>query len=102
MFKLAFVFLSLLCTVGLWAQTSNGSILGHVTDTSGGVLPNAQITLTDEQRNLVQTRRTDSSADLLFPSVPIGTYTISVTAPGYRAYPQPHSKLHHDPRGHSA
>ena|SRR5947209_7657740 len=91
MFRLVFV--SLLCSSGLWAQTSNGSILGHVTDTSGGVLANAQITLTDEQRNHVQTRQTDSSGGFLFPSVPIGLYSLSLTAPGFRAYVQQHIKV---------
>ena len=54
-----------------------GSIFGKVTDSSGGVLPGVTVTVTGTglQQPLVAT--TSESGTYQFPSVPIGTYTVT-------------------------
>ena len=52
------------------AQTTLGRIAGTVLDSSGGVLPGATITLTNEQTNQVQTTVIGETGAFLFPQVP--------------------------------
>jgi hypothetical protein len=64
----------------------NATITGTVTDPTGAVIPNATITLTNPATS--QTRSTVSNASglYLFPSLAIGNYTLSATAPGFEKY----------------
>ena len=64
------------------AQTTSAEILGTVTDASGAVVPNAQVTLlrvaTGEQRSTI----TSSNGDYSFPLIDIGEYNVRVSAAG--------------------
>jgi hypothetical protein len=66
-----------------FAQTDQGTITGVVTDTSGAVVPNAQMTLTNVDTTLSLTRQTDASGVYTFSPVKIGSYEIRVSAPGF-------------------
>jgi hypothetical protein len=70
-------------TVGAFAQTLTGQLSGIVTDQTGAVIPNANITLTNQLNGDI--RRTVSNSDGLFAiaSVPTGEYTISIEAQGF-------------------
>jgi hypothetical protein len=61
-----------------------GSIFGKVTDTSGAVLPGVTVTVTGTglQQPLVGT--TTATGAYQFPSVPIGTYTVSFELPSFK------------------
>src|SRR5580765_7618371 len=61
-----------------------GSIFGKVTDPSGGVLPGVTVTVTGPalQRPLVAT--TSTSGSYQFPSVPIGTFTVTFELSGFK------------------
>ncbi len=67
-----------------WGQLTTADILGTATDASGAVLPNANVTLTNlgtrEQRNAV----TNGSGDYTFTLLPVGRYSVSVRAPGFK------------------
>ena len=65
------------------AQQTLGSIVGTVTDTSGGVLPSVSVVAVDEGTQLTRTAQTNSSGDYSFPNLPIGTYTVSFTREGF-------------------
>jgi hypothetical protein len=65
------------------AQQTLGGLTGEVTDASGGVIPNAKITIVDEQTSLTRTTTTNESGTYNFVNLPIGIYTISYTAEGY-------------------
>jgi hypothetical protein len=67
------------------AQTTLGRLSGTVLDSSGGVLPGATITLTSEQTNQVQTTVSSETGAFLFPQVPVGTYKIDISLPGFKA-----------------
>ncbi|MDR3409399.1 MAG: carboxypeptidase-like regulatory domain-containing protein, partial [Formivibrio sp.] len=66
------------------AQVSTGTIVGTVQDQSGGVIPNATVTITHIATG--QTRGAQSNDQGLFNAqfMPLGTYRISVTAPGFQ------------------
>jgi len=64
-----------LCGVPLSAQQTLGGITGSVTDASGGVIPNAQVSLLDEQTSLARSTKTNGTGIYAFVNLPIGTYT---------------------------
>ena len=69
------------------AQTAgSGSIQGTITDASGARLPNAMVTLTDPTTQVALTTKTSSGGDYAFPNIRVGTYTVTVTAPGFESY----------------
>ena len=64
-----FLSLSLLSASAVLAQTS-GTIVGHVNDTTGAVVPAVTITLTDTGTNTTRTTVSTSDGDYTFPDVP--------------------------------
>jgi hypothetical protein len=68
----------------LLAQGVNtGSISGNVTDDQGAVVPKAQVTLTSLDQGLTRTASSNASGEYVFNSVPVGTYSIAVSAEGF-------------------
>ncbi len=49
--------------------TGNGSVTGRVTDASGGVIPDATVTLTDRSTNIPITTQTNSAGLYVFNNV---------------------------------
>ncbi len=66
------------------AQTTTGSIVGSVTDTSGGVVSNANVTVTNANTGLAVKTTTDSSGNYAVTTLPVGSYTVAVEAPGFK------------------
>ena len=66
------------------AQTTLGRLAGSVTDSSGGVLPGATITLTNQQTNQVQTTVSTAEGTFVFPQVPVGTYKVDIALEGFK------------------
>jgi hypothetical protein len=66
-----------------FAQIDQGAIVGTVLDTSGAVVPNAQVTLTNTETGLVLTSKANSRGDYFFSPIKIGHYSVSATAPGF-------------------
>ena len=66
-----------------YAQIDQGAIAGTVTDSSGGVISGATVTLTNNDTGLIFTRSTTASGFYTFTPIKIGTYTITVAAPNF-------------------
>jgi len=90
------VFRGILLTTGILALCAGsahaqgmGSIFGKVTDPSGGILPGVTVTVTGSglQRPLVAV--TGASGTYQFPSVPIGTYTVTFELNGFKRAARP-------------
>ena len=64
-------------------QTDTGTILGIVNDSSGGVIPNAQVLVHNEGTNLASRLTSDSLGNFISPPLPIGTYRVTVSAAGF-------------------
>src|SRR5947209_6707348 len=78
------LFLLLLGTLGvLSAQSTTGTILGTVSDPSGAVIPNASVTITNVENGSVRTLATDKSGNYEAPTLPVGRYSVAVTATGF-------------------
>ncbi len=75
--------LLLLPAAYLWGQNAQGTIVGHVTDPSGAVVPNAKITVTDTSTNIAHHLTTNASGDYTLPDLNPGTYTVTAEAAGF-------------------
>jgi hypothetical protein len=63
---------------------STGNIAITIVDPSGAVVPAAQLELRDATTNLSHRGVAGSSGEFTFPSLPFGTYTLTVTAQGFQ------------------
>ena len=79
----------LLFTIKGQAQIAGtGNIQGTVADSTGAVVPNATVTLTDEATHVKRIAQTSGAGIYLFPGIPVGTYDLSAAAPGFKTYEQ--------------
>ncbi len=89
-----FVFLSILGVLlllpvfGASAQ-SIGSIRGTVTDPSRSVVAGASIVLTETNTQISRTVSSNENGIFVFPDLPIGSYALKVTAPGFETENRP-------------
>ena len=60
------------------------SIQGTVTDSTGGVIPNASLTLTDTDNNRVITATSNDSGTYNFNALPPDNYTLTAAAKGFQ------------------
>jgi outer membrane receptor protein involved in Fe transport len=85
-------FLGLLLVFGLtmpvWAQFTTARFSGVVSDPSGAVVAGATVTIHDLGTGYTQTTKTGTAGQYLFPSLPVGTYEITVSMAGYTQYVQ--------------
>lgn len=77
--------LSLASTAALAADV-NGRIKGTVTDPAGAEIPNAQVVATNQATGVRFTTTSQANGDYQFQQLPVGTYTISATAPGFKSF----------------
>jgi len=75
-------------TLPVWAQYTTARLSGIVTDPSEAVVAGATITVQDQGTGYTQTTKTESAGQYLFPSLPVGTYQITVSMTGYSQYVQ--------------
>jgi Carboxypeptidase regulatory-like domain/TonB-dependent Receptor Plug Domain len=66
------------------AQTNVGQISGRVTDQSGGTLPGAAVTATNEQTGLQHVSTTDATGGYVFASLPAASYKVRVELTGFK------------------
>ena len=73
----------------LMAQVTTGSIAGTVKDPTGAVVPNATITFTNTDKNaVIRAVKSGSSGEFSAPLLPIGRYSLTVEAGGFKKYVQ--------------
>src|SRR5439155_7029695 len=59
---------------------------GTIEDTSRAVVPSADLTLTNFDTGVVQTTQSNNDGRYVFPSVPVGRYTLKVSRQGFETY----------------
>src|SRR5262245_26938982 len=70
------------------AQTPTGTILGGVKDTQGAVIPGATVTATNAGTQFSRTAVTDEAGEYALRLLPVGTYEVAVTIPGFKNFTQ--------------
>lgn len=82
---------ALLC---VWAvrlpgqAVASAQISGVVADSSGAVVAGATITVTQSDTGLIRTTTSGADGTYLLPDLPVGPYTLEVTANGFERYAQ--------------
>jgi Carboxypeptidase regulatory-like domain/TonB dependent receptor len=67
-----------------FGQTFRGGLSGSVTDQSGAVVPGAQVTAVESATNTEYKTVSSSAGEFAFANLPLGSYTVSVTASGFK------------------
>src|ERR1051325_4079418 len=66
------------------AQVKTGTISGMVTDRSGAVLPNANVTMLNEDTGVTRTATSDATGRVAAPSLSLGHYKVTATMQGFQ------------------
>src|ERR1700692_3725951 len=72
-----------ICTFQARAQVSGATLTGTVTDSSGAVIPNAKVSITDSSTGVTRNVISDSAGLYTAPNLLPGTYEIRATATGF-------------------
>jgi hypothetical protein len=70
-----------------WAQAT-AQISGSVQDSSGAVLPGAEITATQTETGISRMTLTNETGSYVLPNLPLGPYKIEAGLPGFRTFVQ--------------
>ncbi len=81
---LALLFAFCLATVANAQTTTQGGIAGTVTDPSGAVIPNATVSIKNDQTAATSTATTNKTGYYQFSLLPPATYTVTISAPGFQ------------------
>ena len=73
-----------LSAIALLAQSFTASITGTVTDSTGGVIPQATVVAVNTATNARTVARTDAAGNFTILQLSPGTYTLEVSAPGFK------------------
>ena len=86
--KLLAAAIALLVSTSAFAQSQavNGLIEGVVKDSSGGVLPGVNVTVTNTSTGETKTFVTDGAGNYRAPLLSLGTYKVRVELSGFKAY----------------
>src|SRR5579863_1207048 len=69
----------------VFAQTTSGDLTGLVTDASGAAIAGATVDALSQATGVKSTQTTSGAGTYHFANLPIGSYTITVTAKGFGA-----------------
>ncbi len=94
----ALLLLAVVLPSPLLLAQATGSLSGTVEDKTGAVLPGAAVVATSQGTGFSRDTKTDDTGHFLLPLLPIGMYTIRVSAPGFQAVEQKDIKLQVDER----
>src|SRR5437763_3188092 len=87
------VYISLLFTFAIQAQSVTGSISGTVTDSAGGVIPNASVTIIHEQTGDSRNVITNEEGRFLFSAVQPGIYSVKIEHKGFQTLKRTNATL---------
>src|SRR5215831_19400406 len=74
----------ILAPAALLAQSTFGTILGTVSDSSGAIVPRAKITITNQAENVSRATITDQFGNYEMLNLKAGTYTVAGEATGFK------------------
>jgi hypothetical protein len=84
--RFALVFVAFLLPAASFAQTSNGTIAGTVTDQSGAVVPKVDVKVESLVLNVTRETTTDSAGTFRIESLLPGNYSVSFSSAGFDTY----------------
>jgi hypothetical protein len=75
-----------LCTILLAQTTQVARVSGRVVDSSGAVIPAAQVTIANVNTGLARSAQSDESGAYILTNLPVGEYRLEVTKTGFASY----------------
>ncbi len=72
--------------ISVFGQADTGTLLGTVVDPSQAVVPGATVTLRNTAMGKITTVKTNKDGVFQFPGTLVGTYSLRVAAPSFKAY----------------
>ena len=84
----ALLCLAAISVPGSFAQVATGTIEGVVRDSSGGIVPNATVTVQNVDTNQTRTLTTNEAGEYRAPALQVGHYTVKVEKDGFRTLTQ--------------
>ncbi len=81
--SIAFAVLFLVISTQLHAQYENGGVVGTIRDANSAPIAGAAVKITNNDTGIVSETKTSGSGDYDVPSLRVGVYTISASAPGF-------------------
>ncbi len=79
---------------GLAQLTTTATITGTVRDTTGAVIPQATITILNEQTGIQTTTESNAEGSFAVPALQVGRYTLKVAKQGFQTYTETGIDLH--------
>jgi len=83
--KIVVLLVSALVALSAWGSVG-GSISGIITDSTGSVVPNANVALTNTDTGVRQAVTTNDRGAYSLLAVPVGRYQIEISVPGFEGY----------------
>jgi len=72
---------------------STGTLRGTVTDQSGAAVANASVAATESNTGISRSVATNESGIFVFPNLPVGVYSLKISAPGFATQNRPALEL---------
>ena len=85
--------LASLIVAATFAQTSTADLAGTITDESGGVVRNAEMTLTSQDTGAQRVAHSDAAGRYYFEQLPPGSYRLAAQAAGFQTEVAPRVEL---------
>ena len=73
-----------LASTAMAQSTAVAEVSGVVTDPTGNVVVNAQVSMTETDKHLVRVAATDAGGRYTLANLPVGPYRLEVTTPGFK------------------
>lgn len=75
---------SLLSPAPVHGQVTTATVYGNVTDGSGAQIPSAPVIIVNEETGSTQTATTNRTGEFTFNFLPVGRYSLTITATGFK------------------
>jgi hypothetical protein len=92
-FRTVIIALFILLPAAVFGQAYYGTVSGILTDSSGAIVQNVHLVLTDEQKGYKFTTKSDSAGRYLFVSIPPGQYSVTAEMQGFEKSVRTHIRL---------
>ena len=76
--------MSLFCPAILQGQVTTATVYGTVADGSGAQIPDAPVVIVNEETGAVQNATTSTTGEFTFNFLPVGRYTLTISASGFK------------------
>ena len=94
--KLLYIGLAMLLSLGAVSRVSaqsTGTLRGTVADSTGAAIPGATVVATETSTAIARNAATNDSGLFVFPDLPIGAYSLKISAPGFKTENRPALQL---------